>query len=113
MATQYELRHPESMLSASPVLARARPGSPSHRPNPLRPPNRPTATRPRPQIGDSARLWHYMESQWMEGEIESIQTGYRVLVRCADGLEETVGWHLVSREGVWVEDVVGAVGAKA
>jgi hypothetical protein len=54
-----------------------------------------------------------MESQWMEGEIESIQTGYRVLVRCADGLEETVGWHLVSREGVWVEDVVGAVGAKA
>ncbi len=49
----------------------------------------------------------------MEGEIEAIHTGYRVLVRCADGLEETVGWHLVSREGVWVEDIVGAAGAQA
>ena len=76
MATQYELRHPESTRSASPVLAKARPGNPSHRPNPFAPPIRPTAKRPRPQIGDSARLWHFMESQWMEGEIEAIHTGY-------------------------------------
>ena len=68
---------------------------------------RPTVKPPHPEIGDSARLWDYVESEWIEGLIESIQPGLRILVRGVEGLEETVGWHLTFREGAWVEDVVG------
>jgi hypothetical protein len=48
----------------------------------------------------------------MEGKIESIEPGYRILVQCVEGLEETVGWQLAFREGVWVEDVAGVAGTK-
>jgi hypothetical protein len=76
----------------------------------------PVAKRPseprQPQVGESARLWNYVESKWIEGRIESIQLGYRVLVRCGGGLEETVGWHLALRGGTWVEDTVGMTGSK-
>ena len=64
----------------------------------------------RPQIGDRARLWDYVESEWIEGKIESIQAGYRILVRCSGHLEETAGWHLAFREGVWEEDIIGVTG---
>jgi hypothetical protein len=53
-----------------------------------------------------------VKSEWIEGKIESIESGYRILVRCVAGLEETFGWYLALREGVWVEDVVGVTGAK-
>jgi hypothetical protein len=40
-----------------------------------------------------------------------MQPGYRVLVRCVEGLEETLGWYLEFQDGAWVEDIVGAGGA--
>jgi len=42
--------------------------------------------------------------------IESIQHGYRILVRCGEHLEETAGWYLAFREGAWEEDIVGETG---
>ena len=111
MATQYELRHLRSTVPVSTVLPRKRLKSPWHGVKPLpRMGIRSTVTRPYPQIGESARLWDYVESEWIEGKIESIHPGYRILVRCADGLEETVGWYLAFREGAWVEDIVGVTG---
>jgi hypothetical protein len=73
---------------------------------------RPTVKPPHPEIGDSARLWDYVESEWIEGKIVSIKPGYRILVRCVERLEETVGWHLALREGAWVEEIVAVTGTK-
>jgi hypothetical protein len=76
-------------------------------------PKAPLRRPPHPQIGDSARLWNYVEAKWIEGKIESIQPEYRVLVRSVKGLDETVGWHLALQEDAWVEDVALATGTKA
>jgi hypothetical protein len=73
---------------------------------------RPAARAPRPQVGDSVRVWDYVDSQWIEGSIETIESGYRILVHYPDGAEETFGWYLALHEGVWVEDVVGVGGTK-
>jgi hypothetical protein len=53
-----------------------------------------------------------MESRWIEGKIESIQPGYRILVRCVEGLEETFGWRLSCREGSWREEIAGVGGTR-
>jgi hypothetical protein len=69
-----------------------------------------TVKPPRPQIGETVRLWDYVEAEWIEGKIQSIKLGYRILVRCGERLEETAGWYLTFREGAWEEGIVGATG---
>jgi hypothetical protein len=109
MAARYQLRHPKSAVPLATGLPRTRPSRPRHGVAPLPPVAvRSTVRPPYPQIGESARLWDYVESQWIEGTIESIQPGNRILVRCSGGLEETVGSYLTLREGSWVEGIVGA-----
>jgi hypothetical protein len=105
MAARHDLRTPTSTPPAKPVLPNTNHKASHHGVVP--PPSvtkRSTAEPRQPQVGESARLWNYVESEWIEGRIESIQSGYRVLVRCGGGLEETVGWRLALREGTWVED---------
>lgn len=112
MVTRYESRHPTSTIPVSTVLPKTDQRSPGQGGKPRPVPSRSAAQQPHPQIGDSARVWDYVKSEWIEGKIESIESGYRILVRCVAGLEETFGWYLALREGVWVEDVVGVTGAK-
>jgi hypothetical protein len=104
MAARHDFRTSTTTVPVATVLPNTRRKTSRH--GVLPPP--PVAKRPseprQPQVGESARLWNYVESKWIEGRIESIQLGYRVLVRCGGGLEETVGWHLALREGTWVED---------
>ena len=105
MAAQHDLRTPTSTTPGSAVLPNTNREMSHH--GVLPPPfvaKRSTAEPRQPRVGESARLWNYVESEWIEGRIESIQPGYRVLVRCGGVLEETVGWHLAFREGTWVED---------
>jgi hypothetical protein len=111
MATRYESRHPTSTVPASTVLSKTHPRSPRYGVKPLASLAIRSRVKPQyPQIGDRVRLWDYVESEWIEGNIESIQPGYRILVRSVEGLEETFGWHLAFREGAWVEDAVGVTG---
>src|ERR1700722_8897951 len=112
MAPRYEPRHPNATCSVSTVLPESRLRNPACGVSPQPLPIRPTVKRPHPQVGDRARLWHYVESDWIEGKIESIGPGYRVLVQCVEGLEETVGWQRALGEGTWVEDVAGMAGIK-
>jgi hypothetical protein len=113
MAVQDELLHPRSTVPVSTVPPRIRLKSSWHAVKPLlRMAVRSTAKPVLPQIGDSARLWDYVESEWIDGKIESIQPGYRILVRCVDGLEETLGWYLAFCDGAWVEDIVGVAATK-
>jgi hypothetical protein len=111
MATRHEPRRPNSMCAVS-TVPESHLRSPARRVRPQPLPIRSTVKRPHPQVGDTARLWHYVESEWIEGKIESIEPGYRVLVQCREGLEETVGWQLALREGTWVEDVAGMAAIK-
>jgi hypothetical protein len=114
MAVQDKLHHPQSTGSVSTIPPKERLKSPWHAVKPrLRVAIRSTVKPSHPQIGDRARLWDYVESEWIEGEIESIQLGYRILVRCVDRLEETLGWYLAFRDGAWVEDIVGVTGTKS
>jgi hypothetical protein len=111
MAAQYESRHPRpgvpvSTDAAETVLSSPWQGATPHPPTAIHS----AITLPRPQIGEGARLWDYVRSEWMEGTIESIQPGYRILVRCGEHLEETAGWYLAFREGAWEEDIVGETG---
>ncbi len=111
MAAQYESRHPRSTVPVSTDPPETALRSPQHGATP-HPPTviHSTVKAPRPQIGDSARLWDYVESDWIEGKIETIQYGYRILVRCGEHLEETAGWYLAFRDGAWEEDIVGETG---
>jgi hypothetical protein len=111
MAAQYESRHPRSTVPVSadsPETALRGPllGATPHTPTVIHS----TVRAPSPQVGDSARLWDYVELDWIEGKIESIQHGYRILVRCGEHLEETAGWYLAFRDGAWEEDIVGVTG---
>lgn len=113
MAVQYESSHPKSTVAVLTVLPKTRLRSHRHEVKPLPPMAiRSTVKPPHPKIGDSARLWNYVESEWIVGKIESIKPGYRILVRCVERLEETVGWYLAFREGAWVEDIVAVTGTK-
>jgi hypothetical protein len=110
MAARYQLRHPKSAVPVT-TVPRTRLSRSRHGATPVAPATvRSTAKPPYPQIGDAVRLWDYVGSAWIEGRIESIQPGYRILVRCSEGLEETVGSFLSFRQGAWVEEVVGATG---
>jgi hypothetical protein len=107
MATRYKPRHPKPTSPVSTVVLKSRRRTPSRGGKRVA---RSTVKRPHPQIGESARLWNYVESEWIEGKIESIRPGYRVLVRCAEGLDETVGWHLAMHDGMWVEEIFEVAG---
>jgi hypothetical protein len=111
MAAQYESRHPQSTVPVATDPPETAMRSPWHAatPHPAKVTHS-TVKSPRPQIGESVRLWDYVESEWIEGKIESIQPGYRILVRCGAHLEETAGWYLAFREGAWEEDIVGETG---
>jgi hypothetical protein len=104
MVTRYESRHPNSIFPVPAVLPKTVLRSPRHGGKPRDLPIRSAAKQPHPQIGDRARLWDYVKSEWIEGTIESIESDYRILVRGVDGLEETLGWCLAFRDGAWVED---------
>jgi hypothetical protein len=113
MAVQHEPRHPQSTVSVSTVLPKTRVRNPRHGAKPSPPMATRATVKPlRPKIGDSARLWDYVKSEWIEGKIESIRPEYRIFVRCVERVEETVGWCVALREGAWVEDIVSVAATK-
>jgi hypothetical protein len=112
MVTRHESRHPKSTFPVETVLPQTGLRSPRLGGKQRFLPVQSAVKQPHPQIGDSARLWDYVKSECIAGKIEKIQSNYRILVRCAEGLEETFGWYLAFHEGEWVEEIVGVAEAK-